>query len=447
LTEVPQAHLGTRAIVQGMRSDPLTVLGRVAEECGDIGGFRLGPRRVALLNSPELVRELYVEHPQDFDRGAYQRRALRPLLGNGLLTSEGEVHGRQRAMIAPAFHHRNIGSWAEQIASIADAHRREWDDGQEIDVLAEMYRLTLGVVGSLLLSSNALREGELGRAVTRAFEWEMYALTRPLPLPLWVPTPRSLRTRAALRVLRSEIGAIIERRRRSGERPGDLLTLLLEMRDEIGARMDDQQLYDELVTLCGAAQETSADAMAWALYLLSRHPDVAQRLRDELDAVLGGRLPTDDDLASLPLALAVFKETLRVYPPAAVILRGAVRDTTLGGMRIRRGTMVLVSPFLLHRRPDAFPAPEQFDPDRFLRANERSLPKFAFLPFGAGHHVCIGASLALMEGQVLVATLMQRAQLELLSGLPVAHKLVVNLRPAEPIRARVCLRNPAPVML
>ncbi|MDA0167602.1 cytochrome P450 [Solirubrobacter taibaiensis] len=440
VTRAPRPSLSTLTIARELRRDPLALLERVTAECGDIGAFRLGPRRMVLLNSPALVREIYVEHPEDFDRSSYQRRALTPLLGRGLLTSEGALHARQRQMIAPAFHARHIAPWAERMAEIAHRLQAEWPAGAEIDLLSEMNRLTMSIVGQLLLSSGVLREGDLGRAVTTAFAWEMYALTRPLPLPLSVPTPRSLRTRRALHTIRSQLGTIIERRLTSGQRPDDLLSLLLDVRDETDAAMEPRQLYDEIVTLCGAAQETSADAITWALYLLGRHPDVARQVRDEVDAVLGERVLTHADLPELPRSLAVFKETLRLYPPASVILRGALRDTTLGGYRVRRGTIALVSPYLLHRREAVFPDPERFDPNRFTRENERALPKFAFLPFGAGHHVCVGGGLSLMEGQVLVATLAQRSQLEFADA-TVAHELVVNLRPAAPIRVRVHRRS------
>jgi cytochrome P450 len=271
----------------------------------------------------------------------------------------------------------------------------------------------------------------------------MYAMTRLVPLPLSVPTPRNLRMRRALDYLHRKLGGVISERRSEPD-TGDVLSLLLAARDEDGDPMSDRQLLDEVITLTGAAQETSADGQAWTMYLLAKHPEVRERLRSEVDDVLGAVPVTAERMRRLPYAMQVYKESLRLYPPAAVMLRSAIRNTTIGGYRVPRGTVVLISPYGLHRRPDAFPDPERFDPDRFAKENEQKLPKHAFLPFGGGQHVCVGSHLALLEGQVLTATLARRVEFELVAGHPVDPVLLVNLRPRNGIRVRVRKRENAP---
>ena len=206
--------------------------------------------------------------------------------------------------------------------------------------------------------------------------------------------------------------------------------------------MSDRQVYDEAVTLFVAGHETTANALTWTFWLLARHPECYDRLQRELDAVLAGRPPTAADLPRLPYALQVFKEAMRLYPPSSGLLRVALRDTEIGGYPIRRRTSVLCSQYVLHRRPDSFPEPERFDPERFTPERERELPRYAYLPFGAGHRVCIGNHFALLEGHLLLATLAQRVRFELATGQDVAPRLLVTLRPAREIAVRVRRRQP-----
>jgi cytochrome P450 len=299
-----------------------------------------------------------------------------------------------------------------------------------------MSRLTIDVVGRIVMSTDVSTHERFAAGVTTAFEWEMEQMTRIVNVPLAVPTPRNLRMQRARRFLRREIGGLAEERRRSGGDGGDLLSMLVAARDEQGNAMSERQLFDETITLCGAAQETSADAISWALYLLGRHPEVLAGARAEVDAVLGRRPLTRDDLAELPLCLRIFKEALRLYPPAPVMLRGALRDTTIGDRLVAKGTLVIISPWLLHRDPAAFPEPGRFDPGRWERPRERAVTKYAFLPFGAGRRVCVGSHLALMEGHVLLATLLQRAEIEILPQPPVEPVMILNLRPRDGIRVR-----------
>ena len=230
-------------------------------------------------------------------------------------------------------------------------------------------------------------------------------------------------------MLRDRIGALIAERKAGGEERGDLLAQLVLARDEEGRGMDDEQIADELVTAFIAGHDTLAGGLTWSFYLLARHPDCYDRLVREADSVLGDRLPTAADLPRLPYALQVFKEALRLYPPASAFVRVACQNTELGGYAIRRGTVVMISPYVLHRRLEEFPDPERFDPEHFALEQEAQLPRYAYLPFGAGHRTCSGSHFALMEGQILLATLARRVRFELIDDAPATPELVITLHP------------------
>jgi cytochrome P450 len=304
-----------------------------------------------------------------------------------------------------------------------------------------MIHITMSIVGKVLFDADVFTESdELGTAITAALEHANYVFSRIAPVPFTWPIPRHQRTRRSLAVLRGRIQEMIDERRRSGEERDDFLSILLRTRDENGNPMSDEQVSDEAVTFFGAGHETTATALTWAWYLLAKHPDVYDRLRAEVDSVLVGRPPTYEDLARLPYALQVFKETMRLYPPAYLLSRVALHDVEVGGYRIKRGTTIMLSPYAMHRRADYFPDPTGFDPDRFTPENEAKLPRYAYMPFGAGSRICIGNHFALMEGQLLLATLAQRVRLSLLARGPIATEPLVTLRPLGGVPMRVTRR-------
>ena len=420
-----------------LRREPLAVYQRVVRECGDIGLLHFGPFPIVFLNSPELIGAWLVERAGDFDKGEPQRRAFRPWVGQGLLSSEGELHRTQRKLLAPSFTPRRVAGYAATIVDYAERNQAAWADGAEIGLSREMTGLTMSIVSKALLDTEVSGEDRLGAAITEGMRHINYLFNHPFPLPLWVPTPRNRRTRRAMALLQRHVRGMIAARRADAADRGDVLSLLLQARDEAGQGMSDRQVYDEAVTLFVAGHETTANALTWAFWLLARHPECYDRLQREVDAVLAGRPPTAADLPRLPYALQVFKEAMRLYPPSSGLMRIALRDTEIGGYPIRRRTTVLSSQYVLHRRPDTFPEPERFDPERFAPERERELPRYAYLPFGAGHRVCIGNHFALLEGHLLVATLAQRVRFELASGQDVAPQLLVTLRPAREIAVRV----------
>lgn len=423
-----------------MRSDILALMTSIARQHGPVAEFRLGPKRAVLVSGPEEMRQVLVSRATDYDKGPVQRRALTPVLRGGLLIAEGAAHQRQRRLIAPYFSSRRVAHWVDLFATEAERHANALNDGQAVELLQVMGAITRDVIRKLLWSVPIDGEDDLAEAVTRVFEWEMRNLLSVLPAPTWLPTGRNRALYRDLAFVRTAITGIIEERRSRPEAYPDILGALLQARYDDGSPMSDAQLLDELVTLWGAAYETSADAQFWTAYALATHPEIRDRVEEEVDRVLGDRLPTAADLPQLAYCLQVFRESLRLYPPAASMMRAAVRDTELSGYRIRRGTTVFLSTFAMHRDPELFPNPSQFDPDRFDADQDGIRHRFAYLPFGAGRHVCIGSQLALTEGQVFTAVLARRLRFEF-GGDPVEPQLLINLRPRGHVNAVVRRRT------
>jgi len=431
---VPLVPRGERAgLLRVLFGDRLKMLQRFAQAAGPVGSIRFGARTIVLVNAPGLVHEVLVTQADAFHKGPALSIYSRPLLGNGLLTSEDDVHRRQRHLVAPAFAHRRVAGYADGMAHAAERLQANWRDGEPLDIAHEMTRLTLGIVGKTLFDADVLGEADdVGRALTITMRYLVDVIRAPLRLPFaWIP-PWKRDVKAALARLDATIYGLIESRRASGEDAGDLLSLLLLARDEENghAAMDPKQVRDEAMTLFLAGHETTANALAWTWYLLARHPDVYARVQAEADAALAGRSPTFDDLARLPYTLQVLKEAMRLYPPAYALVRQAMRDVTVGGFRIPRGAIVLLSPYLLHHNPALFPDPETFDPDRFTPQEENARPRHAYLPFGGGARVCIGAAFALMEGHLLLATLAQRVTFALAEpNKAIEPEPLITLRP------------------
>lgn len=400
-----------------IREDRLAFLLSVARQTGDIGAFRVGPVPMLLLNSSELVHAALVEHANDFDKGFIMHRAFRPVLGEGLFSSEGELHRRQRKTMAPAFQPRHIVNYAQTMVEYTERAQQGWRDGATLDVSREMMAVTMSIVGNVLFQTDVLAEtDELGAALSISLAYINYILSSFFPLPLNWPTERNKKTRHALDLLNQRMQKMIDERKASGENGDDFLSILLRARDEDGARMSDQQIKDEALTLFVAGHETTAATLTWTWFLLAQHPDIYQRLQHEVDTVLQGRSPTYADLPRLPYTLQVLKESMRLYPPSIALIRVALRPVELGPYQLRKGQTIMIVPYTIQRRPDYFPNPEQFNPDHFQAENEARLPRFAYIPFGAGPRICIGNHFALMEGHLLLATLAQRVSFTLLPG-------------------------------
>ena len=418
---------------------------RVARELGDIARLRIGLMPVVMVSSPELAREVFVDKQESFKKAPGLSFFGRPLLGNGLLTSEGDFHKKQRRMMAPMFVQKRIAAYADVMAERAEKMARSFADGATIDLSREMMELTLEIVGKTLFDAEVRDEAEeIGAALTATMEHIIQSINSFIPIPPSWPTPRNARNKKAIARLDETIYRIIAQRRASRQDQGDLLSMLLLARDEAdpASGMDDKQVRDEAMTLFLAGHETTANALAWAWYLVAQHPHVAARLSHEVDSVLEGRTPALEDLPRLPYAMQVFKEAMRLYPPAYIVGRMTREPVTMGGHRIGRHTIVVVNVIGMHHRAEYFPDPERFDPDRFSAEREKAIPRYAFLPFGAGPRICIGNHFALMEGQIILAAMAQRLRFELLSGARVEAEPLITLRPRGGIPMRVRRRQP-----
>jgi cytochrome P450 len=416
-----------------MRRDSLGFLSTMVRTYGDIVALPFGSVRVYLLCHPEHVTYVLQGHAHNYGKSRFSAQ-VRPLLGQGLATSDGALWRTQRRLVQPAFHRERLAGLAATITAATQAMLARWvahaATGMPLDMLAEMTRLTGEVIVRALFGT-ALPEA-VGRTMFADFTTVTgYLRTHMLtPWSAWLPTPGRRRFQAALARLDRLVGQHIQARRQQEGNHDDLLALLLAARDPAtGAGMAPQQLRDEVMTLLFAGHETTALALTWTWDLLVRHPAVAARLRRDVAAVLAGRVPTVADLPHLPYLRMVLEEALRLYPPAWMIARAARADDVIGGYPIPAGTTVFLSPYLTHRHPEVWPEPERFDPDRFALERVVSRPPGAYFPFAAGPRACLGAPLAMMEAQLIVAQVIQAYDVGLVAGPPVVPQPRLTLRP------------------
>lgn len=432
----PKGHLLTGNLPE-MAADWLVSLTGYARAYGDFVPLRFGPLQFVLVSDPAAIEEVLTTKNHLFVKGAGERR-LGSLIGHGLLISEGDFWRRQRRLMQPAFHRDRIAAYAGVMAAYAGQMVDSWHDGDVHPIRHEMMAVTLKVVCKALfdmdMAGSVETVGEALDVVIRHFDDRFASLL--FLLPDQVPTPENRRYRRAVQRLDEIVDRIIEERRAQGVDRGDLLSMLLQVQDEDGSRMTDRQLRDEVLTLVLAGHETTALALTWALYLLAQHPQVEARLHAELDAALGGpggRLPGLADLPQLPYTQRVIDETLRLYPPASLIERDALADCVIGGYRIKKGTTLVISQWVVHRDPRFFEQPETFDPDRWANGRAKHLPRYAYFPFGGGQRICIGASFAMMEAVIILATIAQRYRLTLEPGQVVVPHVAITLRPKDDI--------------
>jgi cytochrome P450 len=407
---------------------------------GDVVPYDMGPRHIVFLNDPEHIKDLLVTSNRKFIKSHVLQRAKR-VLGEGLLTSEGEAHLRQRRLAQPAFHRQRIAAYAETMVAEASALADQWRPGTIVDMHAEMMRLTLVIAGKTLFGSDVARDAqEIGSALEDFME--MFGLIF-LPFSEFlelIPLPPMNRISKARKRLDAIIYRLIRERRASNQDHHDLLSMLIAATDVEGDRagMNDEQLRDECVTIFLAGHETTANALTYAWMLLSQHPDVAARMHAEI-ATLGGQAPTADDFPRLRYTYAVIAETLRLYPPAWGLGRQATEPHQFGDVPVPAGHMVLCSQWVMHRDARFWPDPERFDPDRWLR-EDKSRPKFSYFPFSAGPRQCIGDSFAWMEGVLVLATMAQRVTAELRPGYKLRLRAAITLRPKDPVPMRLLAR-------
>jgi len=417
------------------RGDRLSFLVRMAREYGGVVRFTIRNRAVFLVSDPAGIKRVLQDNAENYGRKTRSVDALKETLGNGLLTTTGPPWWRNRRLAQPSFHKQRLAGFAGIMASssadFVERLTRAGVGGAGFDIVPEMSRLTLRILGLCLFERDLTDEADaVGGALQVVLHHTIDKLAALVPLPGAVPTPRNLRFRAALRALDRVVLSLIAERRRDGADRGDLLSMLLAARDEdTGEGLSDQQLRDEVMTLLLAGHETTAMALSWTFYLLSLHPGARRTLENEVDAAPPGVAP--EDVHRLRYTRMVLDEVLRLYPPAWVVTRSADGPDEIGGFAIPAGSRVLISPYVTQHDPALWDDPEGFDPERFApeAEAEKSRPRYAYFPFGGGPHLCIGAGFATMEATIVLAAVARRLRLDLQPGRPVAIDPLVTLRP------------------
>ena len=430
----PSDFLGLRTI-GAMKNNPLQLMQDTYEEYGEIAYHTLLNNPVYFFVHPDHVGHILQDNHRNYMRSRDYRK-LRRLLGNGLITNDGESWLAQRRLMQPAFHRRRIMGFGDAMADETAKMLTDWEraaaGGQPFDVSSEMMRLTLAIVSRVMfgaaVQSDAARLEPTVTTAQREARKRMYVL---IDLPEWVPLPGIRRAKLARETIDEVVTRIIEARRR-GQAPesDDLLSMLLHAKDaDTGESMDDDQLRDEVRTIFLAGHETTSNALTWTWYLLSQHPAAARTLRDELDGALQGRPPTMADLPQLPYTKMVVEESMRLLPPVWSLSREAIGDDEIGGYTIPAGGAVILSQFLTQRHPDFWDEPLSFIPERFAPEREKERHRFAYFPFGGGPRLCIGNNFAMYEAQLLLAAIAQRFELDLVPDHPVELEPLITLRP------------------
>jgi cytochrome P450 len=438
--------------------DPINTLSTIAREYGDISYFKLGPEHVYLINNPDYIEKVLIYDHRNFKKGKRLQTA-KTILGEGLVTSEGDFHSRQRRLIQPIFHPKQIMTYSNIMTDYAVRVRNRWNDGAIVDISEEMMRLTLGIICKSVLNYDVESEAqEVGKALTTVRKYSK-RLQSPIGhildrIPI-LPAPR--RAREARKELDSLVYGLISDRRQqeesdNDERYDDLLSRLMQAQesniaDHVGhndvpststsnEKMSDKQVRDEVMTIFIAGHETTSNALTWTFYLLSQYPDVERKLHDELELVLGNnssnnagnRIPTADDIPKLQYTERVLRESMRLYPPVWTMGRYVENDYSVGEYTIPAGSSILMSQYVMHHDPRYYKKPEEFNPNRWTDDFNAHLPRFSYFPFGGGIRGCIGESFAWMEGILIIATIAQEWFMRLVPSQRIKLDPAITLR-------------------
>jgi cytochrome P450 len=424
-TKIPLGHLFS------FRRDSIGFLKKIADEYGDVVHFKIGPIRVVLLNHPDFIKEVLTTQHRNFVKGRPLEMA-KELLGEGLLTSEGDFHKRQSRLIQPAFHRNMIESYVPAVTKCITQMMNGWDENMKVDIKEAMTNMSIAIAGKTMFNSDIEQEAE---EINKALDTATSLFGR-IPLPfseflLKLPLPGTLRFYKAKARLDKTIYRMIDERRRSNEDNSDLLSLLIHSQDEKtdGGGMSDQLVRDEAMTLFLTAFDTTSTALTWTWYLLSQNPEAEAELHEELDRVLNGRLPSAEDLPQLKYTKMVFGESLRLYPPSYVIPRQSLEDFPIDKYIIPRGSIILVSPYLIHHDSRFHPDPEKFNPHAWDNHSHSLNSKYEYFPFSRGPRACIGEPFAWMQGILVLASIAQFWRMKLVPDHPVELLPLINLRP------------------
>lgn len=420
--------------------DPLGFFLRSGTQHPEIVRLDMGPARFHLLSHPDSVKYVLQDNHRNYAKG-YEK--AKPLLGEGLVTAEGELWRRQRRLMQPAFHRQRL---AELLPTMVDAtsemlaHWRDLDGADEpLNIAREIMLLTQTIILRTMFSTDIGHQAaNIADSFGIALEYLNFAMMAPFPILQALPTPANLRFRQAMRVIDSAVYGIIAERRESGVKRNDLLQMLIDARDEeTGEGMSDRQMHDEVLTIFLAGHETTASLLSWTFYLLGQDAQVEERLRSEIATVVDGRAPSMEDISKLRYTGQVLHESLRMFPPAWMFARTPIDDDEIGGYHIPAGSMIMLSPYVTHRLPQFWDEPDRFDPDRFDPDRENDRPRYAFFPFGGGPRLCIGNNFALMEAPTILSMILQNFQFKLAEGYPVKGQPAATLRPRPGVFAHI----------
>ncbi len=399
---------------------------------GNLVRLDFGPRTMFLVTDAEGIKYVLQDNNRNYEKG-YD--VTKPLIGNGLVTSEGDFWRRQRRIMQPMFHRNKIDDFSRVMVDTAEEITSEWKGYAEqktpIDVAKEMTRLTQQVIARTMFSTDVGGQTDMYmEAFEHGLEFLNQRMFNPLPFIDKLPTPTNLRFKKAVQTLNDSIYSLIDERKLANSNSQDLLSMLLAARDEeTGEGMSDQQIRDEVTTIFFAGHETTASTLSWTWYLLARHPEIEIRLHAELDEILGGKKPTAADYGALQYTRRIVDEVLRLYPPAWMFARQSINADEISGYHIPAGAMLMLSPYVTHRHPRYWENPEEFNPDRFLPEQSANRPKYAYFPFGGGPRLCIGRDFALVEAALVIAEIAQRYRMRLVDSTSVHAQPIATLRP------------------
>ena len=429
------------AEIQHMQKDQLGFVRQLADEFGGVAQVKLLWFDMFFINEPALMRALLINHSHQMHRDPFVSNVFKRFMGNGVFIAEGDIWRQQRKLVQPAFHAMRIRQYTDVMASYTRQMVARWSSGKVLAIDNELTQLTLRIIAKTMYDVDVDEQtavlGQLMKEVLTVAEAQLKSSFVP---PVWLPTPLNRRQQKAKQAVRAFLLDIIRQRQADEEDRGDLLSMLLQVQDEAGQPMPEQQVLDECLTLFVAGHETTAAALTWTWYLLTQHPEVAQRLQGEITAVLADQPITFEHLARLPLLEAVIKETLRLYPPAFGFGRTVMEPFTIDNYTFPKGAIILFNTFITHKRPDLYEHPEQFWPERFMDKDTQP-DRYSYLPFGAGPRVCLGNMFAMLEAQVILATMLQHIHLERATNTPVELDTLITLRPRDPLMMRVKQRQ------
>jgi cytochrome P450 len=423
---------------------PNRYLLNLVEQYGDIAHFKLGRLKTYVVAQPDAIQDILVRKKEKFVKAERSRKIMGQMLGESLLVSIGDYHARQRRLVQPAFHATRIHNYAETMVDYTEKQLDQWQADSVRDIHHDMMILTMEIVSKTLFGADVAGEAlRVGQAMAFLQQVANKRFVNPFAGLLMKFTPLGKQAMEAGATIDSVVLRFIAERREQGITDnGDLLSMLLLSTDDNGERMTDDEVRNEAITLFSAGHETTSNALTWTWYLLSQNPDVRQKLHAELDSVLAGRRPTLADLKHLPYSQMVIKESMRLYPPAWTLTSRTVLEAVeVGGYHLPEGAMVFIAPYAMHRNPRYWDDVNAFKPERFSPENEKLQHRYQYLPFGGGEHICIGNMFALMEAQLILATIASRYELDMATTAAVEERSLVTLFPRDGLSMRLKVRE------